>query len=169
MPTTVIEQQAQHLEVRTDESFLEFADRVHRKNMRPLCYENGSLIELDPELEYSFLMLGMKRLLTQEEFVIVYAAFMSEIKRLEDSGALPKDLVRTVATPFDIPRSARPVIPSKFADEIEDDAVIKMYLTGNTSFTLGKILPDAKPVEDDLVETVLTELENDVVQPLTKK
>ena len=50
--TTVIEQQAQNLVLEADDTFLEFASRVHNKNVRPLCYKDGSLIELDPELEY---------------------------------------------------------------------------------------------------------------------
>jgi len=55
------------------------ADRLYRQSKRPLQYRNGAMIELDPNLQYSFLMLGMERLLTPEEFGVVYTAMKTAL------------------------------------------------------------------------------------------
>jgi len=138
--TTVIEHPAMCLTMRTEMKFDEFADHVWRANKRELRHRNDKLIELKPGLDYTFLMLGMKRLLNKKEFGIVYQKFMSEIKQLEEAGILPKDSVEIVATPLDVP--TLPKIPDKFADKIEDGVKIKIYLTASDlSFTIAKEYP----------------------------
>ena len=110
-------------------------------------YSDGALIELAPGLAHVFMMLGMKRPLNGEEFALVYERFMAEIKRLEEKGLLPEDLVEVVATPFAVPNL--PAIPEKFADEIDDGAVKKIYLTGEVSFSLVKEYPHLETVEPE--------------------
>jgi hypothetical protein len=168
MKTAVIEHPAQSVSprsismrsitMRTEQTFDEFADHVYRVNKRELRHRNGTLIELQPDLAYSLLMLGMKRLLTEEEFGIVCERFMAEIKALEDQGILPRDSVTVVATPFDVPN--RPAIPERFAEEIDDEATIKTYLTGEVSFTIAKIYPDLQQREIE-VEVGFSERETE--------
>ena len=145
--TTVIENQATPFLLRTDETFLEFANRISKSNVCNVGYKDGSLIELDPNLEYSFVLLGLKRLLTPEEFAFVYTAMMDAVHKLEVQGVLSEGLVETVATPFDIP--ARPAIPNQFADTQEDGADIKTYLTGSLTFTMVNHVPPTQVEIDD--------------------
>ena len=137
--TTVIEHPAQNLTMRTELTFNEFADHVWRTNRRQLRYSDGAMIELQPDLAYSFLMLGMERLLTPEEFGVVYFCVMQALEQAEKKGLIPTGLVKSVATPFDVPN--RPAIPDKFADDIEEEATVKTYLTGEVSFTVAKEYP----------------------------
>jgi hypothetical protein len=148
--TTVIEHPAMSLTMRTNQTFSEFAEHVWRTNKRELRHKNGSLIELDSELTYSFLLLGMERLFTDEEF----AAVKVLIEEGEEQGKIPKGLVITMATPFDVP--ARPAIPPEFVNELEEGGEIKTYLTASDlSFTLAKVyppLPEEEPENTEIDE-----------------
>ena len=143
----VIEHPAQSLAFETGETFSQFADRVYRQSKRPLQYSDGAMIELDPELQYSFMMFGMTRLLTPEEFAAVYEAMMTALAKAEKKGTVPAGLIKTVATPFDV---MPPRIPDSFVDGLEEGAVIKTYLVGDTGFAVAKHVaaPEPEPAEE---------------------
>ena len=151
--TEIVEHPAQQLTLMTDETFLQFADRVQRTNTRPIMHKDGHLLELDPESEYSFLMLGLTRLATPEEFAVLLKIIMQAVDQAEAQGVIPKKWVRSVATPFDIPK--RPELSERFADELEEGARIKCYLTGNTTFTFVKEPPP--PLWENTVPMLSTE------------
>ena len=134
--TEIIEHQAQSITIQTDETFDQFADRIYTKCRYPIQYKSGERIELDPALAYTFLMLGMPRLLTPEEFAGLLPYVMPAIAQAEADGTIPPGLIRTIATPFDVP--PRPAIPAKFADDIGEGVEIKTYLAGETAFLITK-------------------------------
>jgi hypothetical protein len=155
--TTVVEHPAQSLEMRSDMTFDEFAGHVWRKNRRDLRHKNGEPVELMPGNSYAFLMVGLKELLTPEQFALVLERFMVEVKKLEAEGLLPNDSLAVVATPFDVP--SLPAIPDMFADELEDGVKIAIYLTGELSFTLAKKYPVAKDEHNTEGEATDEEIE----------
>ena len=64
--TEIIENQSQNLVVQMGESFDQFASRVYGQSKRGIHFKDGTQIELNPNLAYSFLMLGMERLKTNK-------------------------------------------------------------------------------------------------------
>ena len=135
--TTIIQNQAQSVEVNTTETFDQFATRIFKDSKRPVRFKNGADIELDPKLEYSFLMLGLTQLATPQEFEVLFTAIMGAIAQAESQGLIPAGWVKTVATPFDV---LPPKIPNKFADEI-GNATLKTLLVGEVGFAVVKEEP----------------------------
>jgi len=132
----VIKHPAQRLSMTTNQTFQEWSDFVQYKNMRPIAFGDNTPIELRESLEYVFLLLIMERELTQEEFAGVLPYLDEAFKKAEKDKIIPPGVVQKVATAFSVPQ--RPPIPDQFADEIEDNAVIKTYLQGHTSFLVKK-------------------------------
>ena len=155
--TVVIQNPAMDITASDYETFDQCADRILKATQRRLRYKDpdnpenidGIPIEIDPELHYAFLMLGLTRLGTTEEFTILFGAIMAVVKQLEEAGQLPDGWVQTVATPFNV---KCPTIPEHFADDIAGQ-VIKAYLTGNAEVTLGRYIPPpVEGIDEEIVE-----------------
>jgi hypothetical protein len=144
--TEIIQSAAQRVTLESDETFAQYADRVFRTR-RPIQYKDGTPIEVDPNLQYSFLMLGLTRLATPEEFGVLYGIIMSAVAEAESQGIVPAGWIKTVGTPFDlIPKP----VPSKFADEIPANTVIKTYIAGEMSYDIRlEILPPEEESEHE--------------------
>jgi len=135
--TDIVTSPALDITAQTTESFEEFSSRIYKSSKKPLRFKDGKPIELDPTLEHSFLMLGLSRLATQEEFTKLYTAFMTTIAQMEVNGDLPADWVKSVATPFDV---IPPAIPPQFTENL-GEAEIKTYLVGEVGFAIVKEYP----------------------------
>jgi len=103
----------------------------------------GDPIKLNPDSEYSFLVLEMQRRLTEQEFGAVYMAIMGTIAAFEDQGHLPKGLIKEVGTPFDL---IPPAIPAEYTEELSENEVINTYVVGDIGYRLEKEL---KPIEEE--------------------
>ena len=147
MPIEIIEHPAQKLPMVTNQTFQEWADFVQNRNVRPIQYGNGTPIELTDGLEYVFLMMGMQRELSAEEFAGLMPYILNGIKQAEKDKVIPVDVVQQIATAFTIPQC--PQVPDKFADEIEADAVLKTYLYGHTTFRVLKEEPPDQHEEEE--------------------
>lgn len=147
--TEIINHPAQEISVQTSETFDQYADRLYKRSRRLFQHGDGTLIELHPDLEYSFLMLGLTRLATPEEFGVLYTTIMTAIAQAETQGLIPSDWVKTVATPLDV---KPPSVPQRL---IEDDAEVKIYLTGELQFSVTKQMKE--PVEPVMPEETIPE------------
>ena len=164
--TEIIPFQAQDVTCSDYETFEQFADRVYKATKKPLMYKDtatnedgtlvnpgGVLIEINPELYYSFLMLGLTRLGTPEEFAELFGAIMGVVGQMEAMGRLPVGWVKSVATPFNI---RCPKIPEQFADPVAG-TVMKAYLVGDAAIAIRRESP---PPEESLeVEETVEEEE----------
>jgi hypothetical protein len=164
--TEVIPFQAQDITCSDYETFEQYANRVYKATKKPLRYkdstvdEDGTLvnpygvpIEVNPDLHYAFLMLGLTRLGTPQEFEMLFGAIMLVVQQMEQAGHLPEGWVRSVATPFNI---KCPRIPEQFADDIAR-AVTKAYLTGDAAISVTRIIPPLEP-EPEPEEQIRREL-----------
>jgi hypothetical protein len=153
MMTEVIQYQAMDITASDYETFDECADRIVKATHKRLRYKDpdnpanpdGILIEIDPNAYQSFNMFELTRLGTPEEYMTLFNGIMLMVKQMEETGQLPKDWVKRVATPFN---TKCPKIPEHFADDIPG-AVVKAYLTGTAEITLVRILPPPVPMESE--------------------
>ena len=83
-------------------------------------------------------MLELERLLTQQEFVAMYTVMMGAVQQAESQGIIPANLIRRVATPFDVPEV--PVIPDGNLNDI-GNAEIKIQLIGEVGINIVKHQP----------------------------
>ena len=102
--TEVIGNPANKVTLSNKLTFEQVAEQLRTASMTSLSYGNGAAIELNPELDYSFLMLGLTRLLTSQEFGVVYMSIMAAIAQAESQGLIPPGLIKQVATTFDVPK-----------------------------------------------------------------
>ena len=153
--TEVIQYQATDITASDYETFDECAERIFKATQRRLRYKDpdnpknidGIPIEIDPDLYYPFVMLGVTRLGTKKEFTMLFEAIKSVVKQMEAAGLLPKDWVKTIATPFNM---KCPKIPEHFADDIAG-AVVKAYLTGTAQISINREIPPP-PAEEPSAE-----------------
>jgi hypothetical protein len=151
--TEIIDNPAQSITAPTDETFAQYVDRIGRAR-RMVQYKNGKPIELDPNLDYSFLMLGFKKdpqtgtgIATPEQFKALVAAIKRNVDEMEAAGLLPEDWVQVVATPFDV---IPPQVPGKFVEEAEERGlIIKTLLVGNIGFAIARMPPEV--VKEEVV------------------
>jgi len=151
--TTFIDHQAQEITVQTEESFGDFASRIHRTSRRQLRYRDGAMIELKPDLDYVNLKLGLRRdpqtgkgFATPELFESLSMAIMGTVKQFESQEMLPEDWVQSVATTFDV---VPPQIPQKFLDELEEGEELVFCLVGELGLVIEKRSPQPAPVEQE--------------------
>jgi hypothetical protein len=149
MTAEVVTHPAQNIAVATAETFDQFTNRIYRSSKRQLRYKDGEPVELNPEWEYSFLMLGMTRLATPPEFEVLYTRIMTSIAQAEAAGEIPAGLVQSVATPFDV---TPPKIPAQYIEELEEGAEMKTYLVGEVGFAVTKKFPEPVVEEEETEE-----------------
>jgi hypothetical protein len=161
--TEIIQNPATDITAADYETFDQYSSRVYHATKMPLRYADprededgnrinpgGLPIELNPELHYSFLMLGMERLATPAEFATIFTVVGAALKQLEQQGKIPADMIKTVATPFNV---KVPKIPEEFAPDSrmqEGEPVIKSYLTGEVAIAVVREYPQStEPDESD--------------------
>ena len=148
--TEVIQHPARQVSVNTEETFSQYARRIRDTRSEIRTFKNGAPIVLRSELQYTFLMLGMERLLTPEEFELVFMAIMTKIKEMEAAGILPPDVVKTVETPFDL---TPPEIPERFLSELAPGVLLESRFVGSMGFEIVTVYPpDPEEVEEPTVE-----------------
>jgi hypothetical protein len=139
-----IENQAQMVVTVADETFEQYAKRIGDAKV-PIQYKDGRAIELRPDLEYSFLMLGLKKLATPEQFGILASTIMAEVQKLESQGVLPEDWVQQVATPFDV---VPPQLREEFLTALDADIEIVISVNGYIGLDIQKkYMPQPEPDE----------------------
>ena len=148
--TEIIQHPAQQVTVNTEETFDQYKKRIKETRTEIRAFKDGMPIAVDSAMQYSFLMLGMERLLTPEEFAAVYMAVMSAIDQMEKAGVLPEELVKTVSTPFD---ATPPVIPDRFREEAGDGVELVVHFVCNTGFEIVKEYPPDEAVEEEDADT----------------
>jgi len=139
--TDIISNPAHQITAQSAETLDEYSARIRKSSMKPIRYKDGTPIELDPKLQYSFLMMGLTRLATPEEFGALYTAIMTTVAQMEASGALPEGWVKTVATPFDV---LPPAVPEQYTENIGEDEV-KTFLVGEAGFSIVRVSPPPPP------------------------
>jgi len=154
--TNVNAGKAQQVAIDNKLTWDEYRERVFRKRFE-IKYrdeydaETGALIKrgepilLDPESEYSFLLLKMQRRLTEQEFGAVYMAIMGTIASFEEAGHLPKGLIQEVGTPFDL---IPPDIPEEYEEELGEGEILNTYVVGDIGYRLERERKPLPPVEE---------------------
>ena len=153
--TTVNENQAQQVTMRTEMTFAEYKDFIFQQRY-PIRYREvkdefdnvikpGEPIEVKPDSFNSVLFLRLKRAGTPQEFEMLMLAVMTIIEQWETQNLLPKEWVEDIATPFDLTPKA---VPDKFADEIGEDMEVKIFLDGELRYRLERVaIP--QPIEEE--------------------
>jgi len=111
------------------ETFADVAKRVQINSARPITFDNGTPIELDPESEYSILMLKMPEgVLTTEEFDALTPYLFGGIAQAVMAGVLSPTRIADIATIFTIAKQPQ------FTMEIPEGYSLKVYWDGMTTF-----------------------------------
>ena len=109
MSIEIIMHPAKTINLQPMETFQRFADRIYDTSRVDVEYADGAKILVEPGYVTSLMGFKLERFLTLQEFVA-----LKEYLENAPTTVLPAGLVKSVATPFDIP--TLPELPAEFAD-----------------------------------------------------
>jgi hypothetical protein len=137
------ENPAQVLTPVTGESFIKIARRIQQQSARKIAYNNGKPIEIDPDTEYSVVLLGMTELLDTDGFNALMPFIGEAIEKATVAGVLAPGQIKSIATAFSIPK--QPPFPFDFPE----GAGRKVFVDGTWTFRNEWVAP---PVEVEIDE-----------------
>jgi len=123
------ENKAQVISANFGETFADVAKRVQINSARPIAFDSGKAIELDPESEYSVLLLKMPNgVLTTEEFDALTPYLFGGIGQAVEAGVITADRIDDIATIFTIAKQPQ------FIWDVPEGHSLKVYWDGMTTF-----------------------------------
>ena len=131
---TVNPNPAQNVTVDVQETFDEFATRIHDKRVMPLLFENGEPIRLNPKSKYCIMALELEEIASPEQFAVLFGTIVNAVTQAEDAGVIPKGWCKNVATLFNL---TPPEIPQRYRDE-SPDAVFTTTWKGEQRFLIER-------------------------------
>ena len=131
---TVNPNPAQNVTVDVQETFDEFATRIHDRRSAPLLFENGESIVLNPDAVTCVMGIEMARPLTPEEFTGLFGTLKEWLKQAEAAGTIPPHVVGEISTLFNL---VPPSIPQRYKDETPE-ATFKVTWEGTQRFLIER-------------------------------